>query len=153
MKDFPNDLSYITQYYQHEEQPLYKELLGNLEANKPLIILPIYGYFLDKIFIDTDEKPHICVGYSIETQITVGKFTSNRNCLPSHITLNNLSVFTNFNRYKVVSLKDPCENKKLFIYYTGRIDKTIKNFMEEQVRKTAQSFTIDLEEKDERKGN
>ena len=130
MKTLPRDFIHDT-YYLDLREKLTSDLIGVVTANHVIQILPIFGTFLDGIFRDENGKTRIPVCYNIETEIAVGKFTNNKDVLPKNIEIN-IDIFTIYNRYKVVEIE---ENKKLFIYYTGRIENAIESFRRAESQK------------------
>ena len=130
MKTLPLDFMHDT-YYLNLREKLVSDLIGAVTANHVIQILPIFGTFLDRIFRDENGKTYIPVCYNIETEIAVGKFTNNKDVLPKNIEIN-IDIFTIYNRYKVVEIE---ENKKLFIYYTGRIENAIESFRRAESQK------------------
>ena len=135
MKTLPRDFIHDT-YYLDLREKLTSDLIGVVTANHVIQILPIFGTFLDGIFRDENGKTRIPVCYNIETEIAVGKFTNNKDVLPKNIEIN-IDVFTIYNRYKVVEIE---ENKKLFIYYTGRVEEAIESFRRAEAKKEAENY-------------
>ena len=135
MKELPLDFLH-NQYYPDKTAKLLEDLIGPVTANQPMSILPIFGTFLDGIFRDENGKTCIPVCYNIETEIAVGKFTNNKDVLPKNIEIN-IDIFTIYNRYKVIEIE---ENKKLFIYYTGRIENAIESFRRAEAKKETENY-------------
>jgi hypothetical protein len=135
VKTLPRDFIHDT-YYLDLREKLISDLIGVVTANHVIQILPIFGTFLDGIFRDENGKTRIPVCYNIETEIAVGKFTNNKDVLPKNIEIN-IDVFTIYNRYKVVEIE---ENKKLFIYYTGRVEEAIESFRRAEAKKETENY-------------
>ena len=135
MKELPLDFLH-NQYYPDKTAKLLEDLIGPVTANQPTSILPIFGTFLDGIFRDENGKTYIPVCYNIETEIVVGKFTNNKDVLPKNIEID-IDIFTIYSRYKVVEIE---ENKKLFIYYTGRIENAIESFRRAEAKKETENY-------------
>ena len=135
MKTLPRDFIHDT-YYLDLREKLVSDLIGVVTANHVIQILPIFGTFLDGIFRDENGKTRIPVCYNIETEIAVGKFTNNKDVLPKNIEIN-IDIFTIYNRYKVVEIE---ENKKLFIYYTGRVEEAIESFRRAEAKTEAENY-------------
>jgi len=135
MKTLPRDFIHDT-YYLDLREKLVSDLIGVVTANHVIQILPIFGTFLDGIFRDENGKTRIPVCYNIETEIAVGKFTNNKDVLPKNIEIN-IDIFTIYNRYKIVEIE---ENKKLFIYYTGRVEEAIESFRRAEAKTEAENY-------------
>ena len=137
MKELPLDFLH-NQYYPDKSAKLLKDLIGSVIANQPTSILPIFGTFLDGIFRDENGKTRIPVCYNIETKLALGRFIhpSNMDILPKDIEIN-VNIFTIYNRYKVVEIGN---EKKLFIYYTGRVEEAIENFLRAEAKKEVENY-------------
>lgn len=136
MKTLPRDFIHDT-YYLDLREKLISDLIGAVTANHVIQILPIFGTFLDGIFRDENGKTRIPVCYNIETKLVVGRFIhpSNTDILPKDIEID-VNIFTIYNRYKVIEIGN---EKKLFIYYTGRVEGAIESFLRAEAKKEAEN--------------
>lgn len=137
MKTLPLDFMHDT-YYLNLREKLVSDLIGAVTANHVIQILPIFGTFLDGIFRDENGKTRIPVCYNIETELVVGRFIHpfNMDILPKNIEIN-VNLFTIYNRYKVVEIGN---EKKLFIYYTGRVEEAIESFRRAEAKTEAENY-------------